>query len=62
MKILLLFLTLFLVAKTNAQEKIPASDIISKINAGTKIDLKNVTIMGTLDLTKLENCRLKSNG
>lgn len=56
--IILLFL--FAVATTTlAQTKIKASDIIKQINAGKAIEYSKVEIEGDLDLTNLENRRVK---
>lgn len=55
--ILLLF---FAVATTTlAQNKIKASDIIKQINAGKSVEYSKVEIEGDLDLTDLENRRVK---
>ena len=59
MKNLLLILAIFIISKTNAQDKVQASDIINKINAGTNVSLQNVTITGVLDLTKISTMKLR---
>jgi hypothetical protein len=45
-----------------AQDRVYASEIIEQINRGEDINYENVTIVGTLDLTDLENQRRKKNG
>lgn len=59
MKNFLFISVLFLVTITKAQNKVPATDIINKINAGESINLKDATITGVLDVTKLKNMKLK---
>lgn len=61
MKTLLFILALLLVASVNAQENIQASEIITKINNGENVTIKDATISGVLDLTKLNNMKQLSH-
>lgn len=53
--VVLMMLPLF----TWAQSRVNASDIIAKINRGEAVAYKNADIVGNLDLTKLQNMKLK---
>jgi uncharacterized protein YjbI with pentapeptide repeats len=43
-----------------AQSKVNASEIIAQINRGEAVSYKNAEITGDLDMTKLQNMRLKN--
>ncbi|MFD2248513.1 pentapeptide repeat-containing protein [Pontibacter ruber] len=55
----LLFVLLILPLLSMAQTKVNASEIIAKINRGEAVSYKNAEIEGDLDLTKLQNRKLK---
>ncbi|PKV62603.1 pentapeptide repeat-containing protein [Pontibacter ramchanderi] len=60
MKKTLLFLFLLAVPFiTWAQTSVNAADIVAKINRGEAVIYKDATIVGVLDLTKLDNMRLE---
>ncbi|MBB6611525.1 pentapeptide repeat-containing protein [Pontibacter sp. Tf4] len=56
----LLLALLFLPLLTIAQNKVAASEIIAKINRGEAVNYKNAEITGNLDMTKLQNMKLKN--
>ncbi|WP_066508989.1 pentapeptide repeat-containing protein [Rufibacter sp. DG15C] len=57
MKNLFFFLLAFIAVPVSlwAQTTVPASEVIAKINRGERVNYKNVTITGLLDLTQLQN-------
>ena len=61
MKTLLFITALLLVASVSAQKKILATEIITKINNGESVTIKDATISGVLDLTKLKNMKQLSH-
>jgi uncharacterized protein YjbI with pentapeptide repeats len=58
-KVQLLFLLLMLPLLSWAQTKVNASEILAKINRGEAVSYKNAEIIGDLDMTKLQNMKLK---
>ncbi|MBD0254409.1 MAG: pentapeptide repeat-containing protein, partial [Cytophagales bacterium] len=57
-KTFFLFL-LLLPALTRAQAPVDAKEILGKINRGEAVSYRNATINGTLDLTQLDNRKLR---
>lgn len=55
----ILLVLLLLPLATLAQSKVNASEIIAKINRGEAVSYKNAEIVGDLDITKLQNMKLK---
>ena len=55
----LLLVLLMLPLLTIAQTKVDASEIIAKINRGEPVSYKNAEITGDLDMTKLNNRKLR---
>ena len=55
----ILLVLLLLPMLTWAQSKVNASEIIAKINRGEAVSYKNAEIVGDLDMTKLQNRKLK---
>lgn len=58
-KVQLLFLFLMLPLLSWAQTKVNASEVLAKINRGEAVSYKNAEITGDLDMTKLQNMKLK---
>ncbi|MFD2512801.1 pentapeptide repeat-containing protein [Pontibacter locisalis] len=58
-KVQVLLILLMLPLLTWAQTQVNASEIISKINRGEAVSYKNARIVGDLDMTKLQNMKLK---
>ncbi|MDX5422898.1 MAG: pentapeptide repeat-containing protein [Hymenobacteraceae bacterium] len=61
-KLQILLVLLMLPLLSWAQTKVNASEIIAKINRGEAVSYKNAEITGDLDLTKLQNMKLKKEG
>jgi uncharacterized protein YjbI with pentapeptide repeats len=55
----MLALLLLLPAFAMAQSRVEAREILAKINRGEKVTLKNTRVEGDLDLTQLQNKKLK---
>ncbi|MHC2990388.1 hypothetical protein OB13_01865 [Pontibacter sp. HJ8] len=60
-KVQLLFLLLMLPLLSWAQTKVNASEVLAKINRGETVSYKNAEIVGDLDMTKLQNMKLKKD-
>lgn len=58
-KVQILFVLLLLPLLSFAQTKVDASEIIKKMNRGEAISYKNAVITGSLDMTQLQNKKLK---
>ncbi|GAA4426041.1 hypothetical protein GCM10023188_07660 [Pontibacter saemangeumensis] len=61
-KVQLLFVLLLLPLLSFAQAKVDASEIIKKLNRGEAVSYKNTVITGNLDMTQLQNKKLKKGG
>ncbi|GAB3826433.1 hypothetical protein GCM10028895_37430 [Pontibacter rugosus] len=61
-KLQLLVVVLMLPLLAFAQKSVSASEILAKINRGEAVSYKNATIEGDLDMTKLQNMKMKQDG
>ncbi|AKD03013.1 Pentapeptide repeat-containing protein [Pontibacter korlensis] len=61
-KVYLLLALLMLPLMTWAQTKVNASEIVAKINRGEAVSYRNARIVGDLDMTKLQNMKVKQDG
>lgn len=59
-KVQILFVLMMLPLLSWAQTSVNASEIIAKINRGEAVTYKDVVVVGNLDLTKLQNMKLKN--
>ncbi|MFD3002252.1 pentapeptide repeat-containing protein [Pontibacter toksunensis] len=59
-KVQVLFVLLLLPLLSFGQTRVDASEILQKINRGEAVSYKNAEITGDLDMTKLDNMKLKN--